>query len=125
MKDAARKLNMSYHLLQHKWRRHYDHGHWPGMSAGLFKLPVMGSQKHEFVKIKAAEDSMAAKRVRASAARAARQQRHAYYRQVLLDHPYNQPIKQQLLELLVPDKGNAYHVSPPASRLLVCPILVC
>ncbi len=72
MKDAARKLelNMTYAMLHAKWKRRYDKGHWPGKSVRLFKQPVMmGCQKHEFVMIKASEDSMKAKCARALAAR--------------------------------------------------------
>ena len=126
MADAAHKLDMTEDCLKHNWRRLWlGWAYWPGAQIKLYLLPELyfGLKKEDFVMIHYA-DAMDAKRARRLAANQALLARQAFYTQILLADNYNQPIIEQLRKLLVLDQGHVFHVSPPASRLLMCSILM-
>ncbi len=119
--DAAHRLDMTEACLTHKWKRLWPGwAFWPGAQIRLYLQPELyfGRKKEDFVMIHYA-DAMEAK-----LARRALLARKAYNTQLLLADDYNQPIIKQLRKLLEPGQGHVLHVSPPASRLLMCPILM-
>jgi hypothetical protein len=124
--DAAQTLDMKEPCFVSKWRRLWPGwAFWPGAQIKLYLLPELyfGLKKEDFVMIHYA-DAMDAKRARRLAANEALLARQAFCTQLLLADAYNQPIIEQLRKLLVLDQGHVFHVSPPASRLLMCPILM-
>ena len=124
--DAASRLGMTYDRFFGIWRRKFPGAHWAGALIKLYRLPELsfGLRREDFVLIDGS-DTIELKRLRRSAANEALLARREFYTNLLLTHPHNQPIIDQLKKLLVLDQGHVFHVSPPASRLLMCPILVC
>ena len=124
--DAAHRLDMTDGCFKKKWKRLWGGwAFWPGAMIKLYLQPELyfGRKKEDFVMIHYA-DAMEAKLARRLAAREALLARKAYNTQLLLADDYNQPIIEQLLKYLVLDQGHVFHVSPPAARLLMCPILM-